>query len=97
MDAATKDKYPGRVSQRHKLVAFNRERKKALKEQRAEQPVEQRAEQPAEQKRQVSTSQALCGSGAVVIIAGAVAWYFWSAKKPPEIKTAPRVDIFAMR
>jgi len=49
------------------------------------------------EQRQVSTSQALCSSGAVVIIAGAVAWYFWSAKKPPENAPQKTVDIFAMR
>jgi len=50
MDTATKEKHPGRVAQGHKLVALNRERKKAAKEQRAKQHVEQREEQPVEQR-----------------------------------------------
>jgi len=104
MDATvTKEKHPGRVAQGHKLVALNRERKKALKEQTvgqpAEKPVRQPAEQPAEQP-QVNSSQVIyAGSGVIVVAALLAAWYFLR-KKPAEVQTTSPLkkhDIYSMR
>jgi len=100
MDATvTKEKHPGRVAQGHKLVALNRERKKALKEQTVGQPAEKPVRQPAEQP-QVNSSQVIyAGSGVIVVAALLAAWYFLR-KKPAEVKTTSPLkkhDIYSMR
>ena len=100
MDATvTKEKHPGRVAQGHKLVALNRERKKALKEQTVRQPKEQPEEQPEEQPQVKSSQVIYAGSGVIVVAALLAAWYILY-KKPAEVKTTSPLkkhDIFSMR
>ena len=103
MDTVTREKHPGRVAQGHKLAALMKQRKEELKQnKKSEQETAQSSELTQEPQVNSSHKALYASGGAVIIVVGAVAWYFFLRKdvKDPKPKGPPlpkKDDIFSMR